>query len=183
MQNIKDSDAIPALVNIPKLSLDTTYSYELNKETSWIGELLTELNENAENKLPEEYFEDSFINVDLNVTKRFKGSLGEFLIVSGSLTTEYYTQCVRTLEDMKDSLEVEFKTCLIDMKFEQAEEFADQTEIFEDNDVHELYFFEKNKVDIKEMIHEQIFLHINQYPTKDGDTPLGWTEEPDNTKH
>ena len=179
----KNDDAIAALVNIPKLSLDMTYSYELNKETSWIAELLTELNENAENKLPEEFFETSFINLELTVTKRFKGSLGEFLIVSGSLTTEYYTQCVRSLEDMKDSLEVEFKTCLIDMKFEQAEEFADQTDIFEDNDVHELYFFEKNKADIKEIIHEQIFLHINQYPIKDAESPLPWVQGSDSTKH
>ena len=48
-----------------------------------------------------------------------------------------------------------------------------------DNDVYEIYFYQKRLVDFKEMIHEQIFLHYNQYPVLDADSKLdGVDSEP-----
>jgi uncharacterized metal-binding protein YceD (DUF177 family) len=167
---------------ISKFPINSPQTYELDKSITWVRDILVELNENAENKLPEQYLEDSFLNIHLKVEKKFKGSYGEYLILSGNLETQYFTQCVRTLEEMRDHLELDFKACILDVIHSESEELQDQIEIFIDNDLYDLHFYENRSAMIKELIHELIYLNINKYPVSDADAELPWAKDIPTTK-
>jgi uncharacterized metal-binding protein YceD (DUF177 family) len=182
MNQLLDSENTTGTLRVTKFPMDSEQHYKLDQTQPWIKAILIELNENAETKLPEEYLEDSFIFADIRIEKKFKQTYGECLLVSGSVRTEYVTQCIRTLNEMKDTLEVEFKACYLDNVYEENEELLDQVDIYMDGDVHELYFYEKKEANIKLLIHEQIYLNYNQYPVSDHDAELGWTQEGSATK-
>lgn len=182
MNQLLDDKNIKGMLNVTRFPLNAKQNYELNEEVPWVKSILLELNENAESKLPEEYLESSFIHLNIDIEKKFKASYGEYILLSGSLTTEYYTQCVRTLTEMKDDLEIEFKACFIDNTHEENEELQDQVDIFMDGEVYELYFYVNRLADIRLLIHEQIYLNYNQYPVSDYDAELSWTKTPSETK-
>ena len=182
MNQLLDKKNIKGVLNIVKFPKTSCQEYKLNEEIQWVKDILLELNENAESKLPEEYLEDSHLNVNLKIEKKFKPSYGEYLILSGNLDTIYHTQCVRTLQEMKEAFEIEFKACFIDNSHEENDELTDQVDIFIDGDVHELYFYENRMANIKLLIHEQVFLNMNQYPVSDYDAELSWAKETTRTK-
>jgi uncharacterized metal-binding protein YceD (DUF177 family) len=182
MNQLLDSENTKGLLKVSKFPIDDEQHYKLDQKQPWIKDILLELNENADTRLPEEYLEDSLIFVDIRIIKKFKQTYGEYLLVSGSVRTEYFTQCIRTLGEMKDNLEIEFKACYLDNVYEENEELLDQVDIYMDGDVHELYFYEKKQADIKLLVHEQIYLNYNQYPVLDHDAELGWKQEGSSTK-
>lgn len=169
-------------VNIATLPPNKKLHYSLDKNTDWVKELLMELNENAKSRSEEDYLMDTFLDVELEIKKLNNPTFGDVLICNGNLKTEYVTECVRTLVEMRDHLEVEFKTCFIPDHFAEEPEYEDQTDIFIDNDVHELHFYSLKKANLKEMVHEQIYLNINQYPVADYDAPLHYAKETSGTK-
>jgi uncharacterized protein len=182
MNQLLDPKNTEGKINIPRFPLGKPQEYELDEKQPWVKDLLVELNENAESKLAEDYLADSHLEIKLKIEKKYRGSYGEYLLVSGSLDAHFFTQCVRTLAEMKDQVQVEFKACIIDNSFEENEEFEDQVDIFIDNEMYELHFYENRMANIKELIHEQIYLNINQYPVSDYDADLPWSKETSNTK-
>ena len=182
MNQLIDEKNIKGKITVPKYPLDSANSYELNETVPWVKALLLELNENVETKLPEEYLETSHLEIKLVIEKKFNGTYGEYLLISGSLETEYHTVCVRTSAEMKESLEVEFKACYIDDQHQENEELQDQIDIFMDGDVYELYFYDNRQADIKLLIHEQLFLNYNQYPVSDYDAEIHWAKDTSTTK-
>ena len=182
MNQLTDAKNIKGTLTVTKFPMDAAQEYTLTKQHPWIREILIELNENADTKLPEEYLENSSINVDITVTKKFKQTYGEYLLITGSVNADYFTRCVRSLEEMKDNVEIEFKACYIDNAYEENEELLDQVDIFMDGDVHELYFYENRSANIKLLIHEQIYLNYNQYPVSDYDADLTWSKDTSDTK-
>ena len=182
MNQLLDSKNEKGTLVVSKFPMDSAQDYEFDQKQPWIKDILIELNENAETKLPEEYLEESSIFANLKIEKKFKETYGEYLLISGTVKTEYFTQCIRTLNEMKDHLEVDFKACYIDGAFQDNEELQDQVDIYMDGDVHELYFYDKRIADIKLLVHEQIYLNYNQYPVSDYDAELGWKNDTPTTK-
>lgn len=179
---MQNENKLEALVNIPKFPMNTSKFYSLDTTQDWVKELLMELNEKADDQSPEENLQNTSINVELELLKKFKPDSGEFLLLKGRVKAHYVTQCVRTLVQMDDSVELELKACFIDSAKENEDIYQDQTETFQENEMYDLYFYQKNQADIKEMIHEQIFLNINQYPIKDHEAELVWAKETSDKK-
>lgn len=169
-------------VNLTKYAPDRKYEYELDQTQDWVQELLMELNEKATSRNPEDYLGETHINIRMTVKKVNNSTFGPVLLVKGSVESEFVTECVRTLEEMKDQVEAEFKAAFVENIFAEEEEYQDQDELFIDNDVYEMHYYELNKADVKEMIHEAIFLHINPYPVADHDAPLPYADEPGKLK-
>jgi uncharacterized metal-binding protein YceD (DUF177 family) len=92
--------------------------------------------------------------------------------VKGTIEADYVTECVRTLKPMTVQLDIPFKVVFIDEALATSELFAEIDETYVENDVYEIYFYNKRTVDFQEMIHEQIFLHYNQYPIIDAEGKL-----------
>jgi uncharacterized metal-binding protein YceD (DUF177 family) len=167
---------LPSPTIIAKVPTQIT-SYKLTKKQDWVADLLTELNENVPEKTPEQAMDESYLNIDFTLQKKYKASLGEYVILIGTLKTEYLTECIKTLKEMRDEIEVSIKACFIDNIHETAPEYKDQIDIYDDGDVYELHFYSERNLDIKEMIHEVIYLNKNQYPTLE-DTGLDPLDQP-----
>lgn len=73
---------------------------------------------------------------------------------------------------MKVELDIPFKICFVDESLATSELFAEIDETWVENDVYEIYFYTKRTVDFQEMLHEQIYLNVNQYPVLDADAKL-----------
>ncbi|MGE3608783.1 MAG: DUF177 domain-containing protein [Bacteriovoracaceae bacterium] len=169
-------DKILPKINLIKIAANTPIEFELDQSIDWIKELLIEMNENATEKSPEAYLAETSLVISGVIEKKNKQDLGEFLTAKGTIYANYATECVRTLKPMEVEMEVPFKICFIDEELSSTELFAEIDETYVDNDIYEIYFYSKRTVDFQEMLHEQIFLHYEQYPIIDADTQLPGSE-------
>lgn len=165
-------DKVSPKINLIKLAANNPIEFELDADTDWVRDILIELNENATEKTPEAYLSDTSIFISGTIEKKNKPDLGEFLLVQGMVEVDYVTECVRTLQPMTVQLDVPFKVVFIDESLATSELFAEIDETFIENDVYELYFYNKRTVEFQEMIHEQIFLNYDQYPVLDAESKL-----------
>lgn len=168
----KHENKVAAQINLIKLPLNQTYEFQLDQNTDWIKDILLELNENATEKSPEAYFQETKLMVSGEVQKKSKAEMGDFLLVTGQVDAEYVTECVRTLKPMKVQLNFPFKACFVDSSLSNSELFKDADETYVENEVYELYFYKKRTADFQEMLHEQIFLNYEQYPVLDAESKL-----------
>lgn len=169
----KQESKIAAQINLLKLPANSKYEIELNQSTDWVNNLLNELNENAVND-PAAFglLKQSALTITGEVEKKTKIDLGEFLLAVGSIHAIYTTECIRTLRPMRMELTVPFKVCFLDVALESSEMFAETDETWVDNDVYDIYYYNKRTVNFQDMIHEQIFLNYNQYPVLDAECQL-----------
>lgn len=165
-------DKIAAKINLIKLPQNTTFEFELDQETDWVRNILMELNENASEKSPEAYLQDTAILIRGEITKKNKTEMGEYVTIKGMIESDYVTECVRTLKPMTVQLDVPFKICYIDEALANTELFENVDETYVDNDVYEIYFYNNRTIDFEEMIHEQVFLNYDQYPVLDAESKL-----------
>lgn len=163
---------IAAKINLIKVPANQPFPFELDQETDWVREFLMELNENATEKSPEDYLNETSIFISGEIEKKNKQDLGEFLLVKGTVEVDYATECVRTLKPMTVQLDVPFKVIFVDESLATSELFAEIDETYVENDVYEIYFYNKRTVDLQEMLHEQIFLNYDQYPVLDAESKL-----------
>jgi uncharacterized metal-binding protein YceD (DUF177 family) len=175
--NMTNDNSLDAKLNIVKFPRDTKKSYVLGTEQDWVKALLIELNEKADAKSIEEFLEETSIELKIDIIKKYKEVCADYILISGEFKASYVTKCVRTLVDMPDSISLDFKACFLEEHFEKEEAYADQSEIYQDDDMYELYFYVKKFADLAEMVHEQVYLNINQYPVADEETPLNGANE------
>lgn len=178
----KQDNKVAAQINLIKLPANTRYEFDLDQDTDWVRNILIELNENATEKSPEEYLEETSLFISGEIEKKNKPEMSEYLLVSGTIEAEYVTECVRTLKPMKVELNVPFKICFLDETLATTELYSDQDETYVDNEVYELYFYNKRTVNFQEMIHEQVFLNYEQYPVLDADCKLEGLDSQDSQK-
>jgi uncharacterized protein len=172
-------EKIGAEINLLKLAANNTLDFEFEQDTDWIREMLLELNENATDKKPEEWLKETTLVAFGEMTKKDKPEMGEYLLVKGTIEATYATECVRTLKPMKVDLDVPFKVCFIDQSMAETELFKDLDETYVDNEVYEIYFYDKRTINFRDMIHEQIFLHVDPYPILDANSKLDGIESPE----
>lgn len=175
-------DKIDSELNILLLKPNEENSYRLNKSQDWLEELLNELNEKVSERTPDQYLAESELNLEISFKRIHQQPFGNVLLCKGQLDVEFFTECVRTLKEMRDSIQTEFKACFISNHFAEDEEYADLDETFMDNDMYDVHFYENNIANLKELIHELIYLHINQYPVIDEDGPIETMESPSKLK-
>ena len=136
-------DKISSKINLIKLAANNPIVFELDSETEWVKEFLIEMNENASEKTPEEYLNETSIFISGEMEKKNKPDLGEFLLVKGTVEADYVTECVRTLKPMTVQLDVPFKVIFVDETLATSELFAEIDETYVENDVYEIYFSRK----------------------------------------
>jgi len=173
----KQENKIGSLINLVKIPANASYEYFFDQNTDWVKEILLELNENATHKSPEEILQETSLSIKGTLEKKNRQDLGEFVLMSGEISTTYATECVRTLQPMKVNLVIPYQICFVDKSLENSEMFQDTDETWIENNVFELYFFEKRTINFKEMVHEQLYLNYNQYPVLDPESPLLGTTE------
>lgn len=156
---------IAGQINISKIPIDSNTQFDLDHNTDWVQELLIELNSTASDTSEEEKLSNTELKIQIDIEKKFSAEFGEYIIIKATVAGNYLTECVKTLKTMGEIVHLEFNSCLISNEHKDDEQYADQTEIFANQELRELYFYSKGLIDVKELVHEQIFLNINAYPT------------------
>lgn len=176
---MQNNEKIGAQINLLKIAANAELDYEFDQGIDWIKEMLLELNENASDKAPEEWLKETSLVVFGEMTKKDKPDMGEYLLVKGTIEATYATECVRTLKPMKKDLDIPFKVCFLDQELAETELFKEVDETYVDNEVYEIYFYDKRTVDLQAMVHEQIFLNVDLYPILDADSRLDGVDTPE----
>jgi uncharacterized metal-binding protein YceD (DUF177 family) len=176
---MQKNEKIGAQVNLIKLPTNTPFDFDLDESIDWVREILMELNENATEQSPEAYLNETGLSITGELEKKNKQEINEYLLIKGVIRANYATECIRTLKPMQMDLEVPFKVCFVDEALATTEQFAEIDETYLDNDIFEVYFYTKRTINLKDMIHEQIFLNYDQYPVLDAESKLLGVDAPE----
>jgi uncharacterized metal-binding protein YceD (DUF177 family) len=152
-------------VFVPKFGLDITEEYELDKTTTpWINELLVELEEENDD---EAEFPPAEMTVKAQITRKTNSLIKDHLVVRAQLKAHFHMPCGRCLFPLPQELDLDLAACFIHESQEKLPEYAEATTIYADSQEMELYFYHKGMADIKEFIHEQIYIEVTPFPRCD----------------
>ena len=141
--------------------MNQTKFYQLDSSVDWVKKLQDELNESVDDP---SFLDKTKISINLEIKKIFDPKMGEILLVEGSYSSLFATKCVKSFKDMHDSVMGEFKSAFIGEEFQKDEAYQELTDIYINQDTYELYYHGRGVADLYEMIHEQVYLEVNQYP-------------------
>ncbi|MAF78582.1 MAG: hypothetical protein CME63_04155 [Halobacteriovoraceae bacterium] len=158
-------DSIDKEVILSRYVFDETVQYELDDSLDWVSALYDELEENTDRE--EEGYKKGNISVRLQLKRKSGKPFGDHLLVKGSIEAQYTAGCVRCLTLTPESVDTEFQCAFINSRFEKDPEFEELDDIFTENEEYDLYFYEKGKIEIAEMVHEYLFMNINHLPLHD----------------
>lgn len=162
----KISTHLDPQILVSKYSLDIIEEYELTKETPWVNDLLVELEEENDD---EAEFAKSEMVIKAQITKKTNNFLKDHLVVRAQLKANFHLPCGRCLYPLAQELDLTLAAAFLHESQEKLPEYAEATTVYADGEEMELYFFHKGLADIKEFIHEQIFIEVTPFPRCDGE--------------
>lgn len=158
----KINTQIDPIVPVTNYSHDIIEEYVLTDEkTHWVKEILGELHEQLSE---DDVYPAGSMTVRLEVTRKKNSFLGEHLIVKAHIDAHYHLPCGLTLVPLPQHMDLEVNAAFIHESQEKQPEYAEATTVFADSQEMELYFYRKGMADIKEFVHEQIFLEVPAFP-------------------
>ena len=158
----KINTQINAQVLVTNYSHDIIEEYELSDEkTPWVEEILTELHDQLD---PEDTYPAGSLHLKLTISRKKSSFLGEHLIVRAQINATYHLPCGLTLVPLYQHMCHSVNAAFLHDSQEKLPEYAEATTVFAENEEMELYFYRKGQADIKEFIHEQIFLEVPAFP-------------------
>jgi len=158
-------DTLENIIWMKKFDFNKSEEFKLGEDTTWIKAILVELEEQLEHE-KEETFESS-IETSLKITRKTNSMLKEHFIVSGHLEASFMVSCVRCLENTAQHISKDFHACFIDNSLEKEPEYEDALSVYCEGKEMDLYFFENGKVNLGQLIHEQIFVEKEDLPLHD----------------
>lgn len=163
---MKINTQLDPIVPINKYSHDIIEDYELSTNVPWVQELLTELEEglDAEDARPA-----GDLKITLQINRKTNNFLGDHLILHGTVNTHFHLPCGRCLAPVPQQMELPLNAAFLHDSKEKLPEYAEATTVFADNQEMELYFFHKGMADIREAIHEQVFIEVAPFPRCEGE--------------
>lgn len=154
-------------VYVNKYSFDIIEDYELNeKNTPWVQELLTELEEELED---EKEISKATMAIEAQITRKTNNYLNDHLIVKAHLHANFHLPCGRCLAPLAQEMDLNLAAAFLHESQEKKPEYAESTTVFADGQEMELYFYRKGVADIKEFLHEQIFIEVVPFPRCEGE--------------
>lgn len=156
---------LDAQINISKISMDVTTDYDLNEDVDWVAELMDELEENTDRE-DEEYKKGS-LEIEMSIKRKNEKPFADHVLIRGGFKTSFQMPCVRCLKLTRQTIEEPFTAAFMNKHFETEPEYEEADDIFTENENFDLYFHEKGNIDIKEMVHEQIYIHVDAFALHD----------------
>ncbi len=139
--------------------------FDLDESTGWMKELLAELNDDLKTDEMIELDEKFFLCFEGEALRTTTGKLEDHVKFKGKISTVFATRCIHSGKPMVDSLDLEVNFVVIDDELISRYGYEEQTSIFIDDAEYELYSTKDNRFDIKEIIHEFLWLNKDQYPS------------------
>ena len=150
------------VISLARYNLGQEYYLEFQENHPAMAALLQELEEDHPSAIPQRH-----LQVHLQLVKRFQDVYRHYLLVRGDFEVCYAAQCVRCLEIFPQHLQGSFQACFLPDALAQSDEFKDLTDILIDQEEMALYFYTQNKVNLSELLHEQLFLTVPPFPLHD----------------
>ncbi len=163
---MKINTQLEPIVAVTNYSHDIIDDYELTTNVVWIKEFLNELEEQLDE---EDVRPEGQVNLKLQISRKTNTFLGDHLILHGQLMAHFHLPCGRCLHPLPQKLEIPIDAAFLHEAKEKFPEYAEATTVFADNMEMELYFFHKGMADIREAIHEQIFIEVAPFPRCEGE--------------
>ena len=158
----KINTQIDPIVTVNNYSHDITEDYELTSEQiPWIQEIVTELHEQLDE---EDVYPAGSMKLKLEITRKKNLFLGDHLIVRAKIDAHYHLPCGLTLVPLAQHMLLNVNAAFLHDSQEKLPEYVEATTVYADNEEMELYYNRKGLADIKEFIHEQIFLEVPAFP-------------------
>jgi hypothetical protein len=167
--NHENSVTIPTVdqkINVAKLSSGKIYEFKVDQYVPWMKELLEELNEDVKVGFISPSSQGS-ISCEGSYYKKVRPEYGEYAVLKGHLLAKFYTNCVITGKVMLDEVDVEFEACFLGHSFKNNPDYKDEIEFYIDNSTMDLFFLNNNLLDLKEVLHEYLYLNKDPYPKLD----------------
>ncbi len=162
MSEIKTSNDSIFKINSLKINEEIELLFN-NKDFSWINDIITELHEpENESSLPT-------LSVDLKIKKIKNNAYKEQIIITGLLTGQYKTPCIKCLSETTQILDNQFGVIYLDASMINNEEFENIDTIYAESQNLELYFVKKGEIDLYLLIYEQIFMFADPLPVHSKD--------------
>ncbi|MDD4975613.1 MAG: DUF177 domain-containing protein [Bacteriovorax sp.] len=154
-------------VFVPKFGMDVIEEYELDKTTTpWVNELLVELEEENDD---EAEFPAAEMTIKAQITRKTNTLLKDHLVVRAQLKAHFHLPCGRCLYPLPQELDLDLAAAFIHESQEKLPEYVEATTVYADGQEMELYFYHKGMADIREFIHEQIYIEVTPFPRCDGE--------------
>lgn len=151
-------------ISLLKLAQNQEFLFKLDTSLPWMQTLLEELNSNLDEESLAQIVDKGSLSADISIKKKLDDSLQENLIFHGNVETTFHTHCVRCLDPMKQTLQVDIKACFLPRELMNRPEYQDQITIYAFNEELELYFYQKKEVDLEEFFREQLYLNVDTIP-------------------
>jgi uncharacterized metal-binding protein YceD (DUF177 family) len=153
-------------VVVPKYAMDTIEEYQIDKSTPWINELLVELEEENDD---EAVFPPAEMVITAQIVRKTNSLIKDHLIVRAQLKAHFHVPCGRCLYPLPEELNLDLAAAFLHESQEKLPEYVESTTVYADGAEMELYFYHKGIADIKEFIHEQIYIEVTPFPRCDGE--------------
>ncbi len=148
---------------ISKLKDADVIDFEFNNaDTSWIESILKSVTAEYEPENPAS--KPDTLKAIMSLKRDSDREFGEFLIVSGAVSGHYRATCVKCLCDIDEKFENSFNVAYVNNRYENDPEYEELDEIFIAGEVRDLYFHNRGKANLSEVIIESTILGINRYP-------------------
>lgn len=157
---------LTAILNLKEMNPDVIDEYKISNEVPWVQELVNELEEDNDGEtgpLP------SFVKLDLKITLRSTKYYGDYVTVRSGIEAEYYAPCIRCLALTRQKIEAQVNGLFLHESYASKPEYQDISSYFIENEEMELYYHKKGQVELKEFIHEQIYIEREAFPKCEGE--------------
>lgn len=148
-------------VIVNKYSFDIIEDYEIDEKTPWVNDLLVELEEHNDNDVA---YPKASMKIKAQISRKTNHFLKDHLIVQCELESHFHLPCGRCLYPLPQSLNLNVSAAFLHESMEKMPEYEESTTIYADSREMELYFYKKGLADIKEFLHEQIYIEIEPFP-------------------
>lgn len=152
---------------VTKLPKVGSVEVSLDQETPWMGEILKDLNDGLRESDLEEGMEKPFISFEGELTRKWNDRFRDYITLEGVLRANYLTLEINTGDVILDQIEVPVKACWILEELEKKFGYEEETEIWFDDEEYDLYYYDRNNVELKPVLNEYAFLNKDPYPGLD----------------
>jgi uncharacterized metal-binding protein YceD (DUF177 family) len=146
--------------------MDVIEEYKIDKTTPWVNELVVELESENDD---EAVFDPAEMIITAQITRKTNTLLKDHLLVRAQLKAHFHVPCGRCLFPLADELNLDLAAAFLHESQEKLPEYAEATTVYADGQEMELYFYHKGVADIKEFIHEQIYIEVTPFPRCEGE--------------
>ncbi len=157
---------LPATLHLKDMHPDVIDERIISNETPWVEELVRELEEDNDGETGPK---PSFVKLDLKITLRDTKFYGEYVVVKSKINAEYYAPCIRCLALTHQVIDTEVNGLFLHESYATKPEYQEISSYFIENEEMELYYQNKGQVELKEFIHEQIYIERDGFPKCEGE--------------